>query len=1094
MQRESSLTFEGALGILGHYEPKWIEKLDNVLGGVILGAGAAAGIAAVGPAALAPLGMFAAVWGWLEQKDQALGLLRKVIRRTSERVAGTKGYERRQLIGAAHTTIVVAAFFEVLNEHLSDEEFSRFQISDEEKIRLIAGLRELHGVTVYDRLYTVEIPSPSAACGFEENVRLVEPWFTQITDLIDDFISGLSTAQTRWINRLEWSAIAHGAAERYRSHFLMLAATVPEFMIWAMLGEHAATRSAVGELRADIAAVLDGRRDALSRVEALLALDVTGGGAAQTGPMPVWAAPAGTTSDLRKRVAMANRAVLTKRIISEDMRTYGPDIDFPTVDDSYVNPRYRVTSIERLGGRSARPSDEGWWNGFPSRDDFDLLLAAYVTSPNATRVPMLLLGHPGAGKSMLAKVFAARLPPTAYTVVRVPLRQVEANARVIKQIEEALYHRTHRHMEWWELAEQSQDTVLVVLLDGLDELLQASEHDRSSYLQDVMEFQEREAEQQRPVIVVVTSRTVVADRVRIPYGTTIVKLDPFSDDDIADWLGRWRRANAASIAAGKMGELTLSAALSQHELATQPLLLTMLAIYAADLAMPPLDAELGTSELYRRLLDEFARREAAKELDLGHDPHPDELEQRVRDHLARLEIAALAMFNRGRQDIGEEPLGKDLEALDPRLMERSRPAEAGQRIIGEFFFVHAPEARMLTGAGERTAGPGRQPAAFEQSRRSYEFLHATFGEYLVARRVIDELVEAAEKACAGRRGPTEPDDDLLYALLSHQALAARKTMLDFAEEIFTGLSDMERPRVLEVLEVLIRTYRNRHGSDKYTTYRPVPPDQVRQLAYYSANLVALRVVLKPTSEGVPLEKLVRVPDNAMDEWHTTPDLWRASLDVDALQAMLTTIELIGMPPRLRANTERNLALIPFEISLARLIGDQATETRLRYGTAIVDEVAYYSEGDSWRDVMASWLIPMIAGRSAGPTFFKPSPAGTPDNEVAYVARLIFEYLKSSQAGDAMDTALLKLLFELPRVFAMDELALAMAVLSNPDLRREIPELKDTAIYGSYADIVRRSNSTRVIQARGRVNFRGLSDETIATIKMMTQQRHSILRV
>ncbi len=34
--------------------------------------------------------------------------------------------------------------------------------------------------------------------------------------------------------------------------------------------------------------------------------------------------------------------------------------------------------------------------------------------------------------------------------------------------------------------------------DGLIELLQASKHDRSSYLDDVVEFQEREAIQGRP--------------------------------------------------------------------------------------------------------------------------------------------------------------------------------------------------------------------------------------------------------------------------------------------------------------------------------------------------------------------------------------------------------------------------------------------------------------------------------------------------------------------------------------------------------------------------------------------------------------------
>jgi hypothetical protein len=76
-----------------------------------------------------------------------------------------------------------------------------------------------------------------------------------------------------------------------------------------------------------------------------------------------------------------------------------------------------------------------------------------------------------------------------------------------------------------------------MLLDGLDELLQASEHDRSRYLEDVMDFQERESTQRRPVIAVVTSRTVVADRVRVPEGTTTVKRDAQRADDRASQPG-----------------------------------------------------------------------------------------------------------------------------------------------------------------------------------------------------------------------------------------------------------------------------------------------------------------------------------------------------------------------------------------------------------------------------------------------------------------------------------------------------------------------------------------------------------------------------
>ena len=73
MRREPSLTLAGALAVLDHYQPKLIDKLDKLLGGVILAAGAGAGIAAVGVPALAPLSAFAAAWAWVDRKTRQQG-------------------------------------------------------------------------------------------------------------------------------------------------------------------------------------------------------------------------------------------------------------------------------------------------------------------------------------------------------------------------------------------------------------------------------------------------------------------------------------------------------------------------------------------------------------------------------------------------------------------------------------------------------------------------------------------------------------------------------------------------------------------------------------------------------------------------------------------------------------------------------------------------------------------------------------------------------------------------------------------------------------------------------------------------------------
>ena len=125
---------------------------------------------------------------------------------------------------------------------------------------------------MFDVLYAAEVPAPSPSLGFEEKVSEVVGWTANFALALDEFLAGLSVAQSLHI---DWDTVQDGAVERYRSHFLSLAAEVPEFMIWALLGENAATRSAIGKLRADMAQALDGSREALARVESMLALGPT---------------------------------------------------------------------------------------------------------------------------------------------------------------------------------------------------------------------------------------------------------------------------------------------------------------------------------------------------------------------------------------------------------------------------------------------------------------------------------------------------------------------------------------------------------------------------------------------------------------------------------------------------------------------------------------------------------------------------------------------------------------------------------------------------------------------------------------------------
>ena len=254
MRSEPSLTFGGALEVLGRHEHPVLERLDKILGGAILASGAVAGIASVAGHSLEPVGLWAAIWGWTEQKDAAVDLVRNALDSMSGKLVSASGNERRQLIAVAHTTIVASAFWEVFPESVNREidkqltikepkqlklldaeraklkELERIKIKETEKEKLLAGRKREKGESLFDFLYAAEVPMPSASRGFEENVPLIHSWITDLTKRVDIFINGLWPGVEFHPN---WQRIIDDSVERYQSHYIDLAAKITEFAITA---------------------------------------------------------------------------------------------------------------------------------------------------------------------------------------------------------------------------------------------------------------------------------------------------------------------------------------------------------------------------------------------------------------------------------------------------------------------------------------------------------------------------------------------------------------------------------------------------------------------------------------------------------------------------------------------------------------------------------------------------------------------------------------------------------------------------------------------------------------------------------------------
>jgi hypothetical protein len=184
--------------------------------------------------------------------------------------------------------------------------------------------------------------------GFAETESAVQGWADDLADRVLDFLDDLtggSPENFTYARSLRSEDLAEAAMRRYRTHYLRLAASVPDFWIWAQLGEHSATRAALREVQADLRSALSGPPEALARIESLLATMI----AETAGPGP-----------RREALARANRDVLSRPVVRWPARDDHPEaITFPTVEESYVNPAYRLA----VADRTSRPADESWWAG-----------------------------------------------------------------------------------------------------------------------------------------------------------------------------------------------------------------------------------------------------------------------------------------------------------------------------------------------------------------------------------------------------------------------------------------------------------------------------------------------------------------------------------------------------------------------------------------------------------------------------------------------------------------------------------------------------------------------------------------------------------
>ncbi|WP_027085208.1 NACHT domain-containing protein [Cohnella panacarvi] len=604
----------------------------------------------------------------------------------------------------------------------------RIDITDEDRLELMKLEQE-----TYQYLADVEVSLP--ANGDQSGVdNYLEQIFRPLGKVFLDFIVRDSVKEDDNLTIIEESIRI--AKHYYNAYLLSLVEEFPEFGWWVDLSEKEHFLGIWKDKITETAEMAAGIESKLNKIIAQIELlhkdEFTGSFSLQPPPLKdvPWLtrhtlslSECGSNERLDKIAAHHNilRKYAGKTIISNDDLA---GMANPTNEQMYIPQSY--TLIQYSGKSKNYLSSEFWEdasNGIVRGENIGSQLHRSLMEPLNAHKPILILGNPGAGKSMLSQMLASQLcDHKDFVPFFIKLRDVRSSHSDVKShIDEGLKQSIEAGaaVDWFDWAKEFQNRIPVVILDGFDELLQVSATELNGYLTKIQQFQEKAYDMHNICLrVIITSRLSIMQEVRIPEGTIIIKLNSFDKKRKDQWVERWNRIQR------KDGFKRFQIPENEHmeELSKEPLLLLLLAIYDyqhSELQEDAKDADFNRSKLYDKLFIKFTLRQLNKDQDFI-DLTLLQQEKEMENFRLRIGLIAFMMFIHDETSHSGKDLTKELQEFG--LGDHELDAK---KIFGGFFFIHENKATGQTG----------------NELYHYEFLHKTFGEFLTA----DFLLRIAQK-------------------------------------------------------------------------------------------------------------------------------------------------------------------------------------------------------------------------------------------------------------------------------------------------------------------------------------------------------------
>ncbi|MGL1958761.1 MAG: hypothetical protein OCD00_15775 [Colwellia sp.] len=842
------LTFSEVCNFIKNDDGKLIDAVDKLLGAAII-----CSPAIFGPIALPALGLLASKNGLTSLgKD----LLSKITSKDDSDYLA-----RMQRMQISYGLICYTAFFDAIDKEFSEELLKELSLKLTDKLKITSRSQDCKtnekkaNLTLLesnsDEIFNNPLLFPHPTSNFDEIKNNLSDMYARMANSFNEvvekhliFESKDEEKATLFLKSIE--ALPEQAIRCFEAQYFELARKYEEFRIWIQINDRK-------EMSGYLIKYLELADKTSSQIdigfnhlhETILSM-----------PDRFHEIEAKKVVEGLKRCysARINEAVIDdKEIISGDM----PPLAFPKISEAFIPQSYRVL---KQNSKDMHLEKEETWERLDKKHNLSAFITSFLSSPYSIETPLLILGHPGGGKSLLTKVLSAKLMSHSYTPIRIPLREVNADLTIEAIVEKQIERDAECSINSWaDFANQFKDRPLLIILDGFDELLQASGSVFAGFLDKLQKFQQNQIIHNHPARIIVTSRVSLIDKATIPVGTTVLRLLEFNEDQRNSWIEIWNKVNTRFFQSQtpKVKPFILPKNKSNIlELAEQPLLLLMLALYDSEENSLHKNTQLDRTVLYDSLLRRFIQRERRRYVEDFDHLIPSLQEKEIDEEMKRLGVAAIGMYNRRTLHVLSSELSKDLNffCAEKKLkVTKARPLTEADLLLGSFFFIHQSNS-------------GEYEDNFSGNDTAFEFLHNTFGEFLTADFILKFTIQEAEtlyflKQNASLSGElqrklTDPNGlpNEWFVCLMHSPLYLRPVIPQMIREWSTHLfqaKNFSREKFLESFDEIIKS-QIKMILDSKNFPKIMQTESANQfsdmpflglIATYTLNLVIIRTVI-----------------------------------------------------------------------------------------------------------------------------------------------------------------------------------------------------------------------------------------------------------